>query len=652
MIERSGLVFAMLALWIAPLTAQIPLERLEEEAFRQAAAVVDASVVRIDTVGGLERVGNLLIGTGPTTGLIVSSDGLVISSTFNFVSKPASILVTLADGRRLPARQVAEDKSRMLTLLQIDAVDLPVPQAAPRDSIRVGEWALALGRTFEGGQVGVSVGIVSAVERVWGKALQTDAKVSPVNYGGPLVDIQGRVLGVLAPMSPNEAGETAGVEWYDSGIGFAVPLEDVLQVLDRLKTGETLLSGLMGVTFKGESPSGGETEIDRVRFRSPAEAAGFKSGDNVVEADGKPVATLAQLKHALGRKYAGDTIQVTVARGEERIKADLKLVGELPPFKPAFLGILPARLKTGETRDGVEVRFVYADSPASQAGLKPRDRILKFGDKETPTADSLLDAVGRVRVGEKTTLVWKSGDAEQSAKVALIDVPDQTPAALAAPLLESAKVYPEDGPARGRITETLAAHNREYWAYIPEDYNPAQPQGLVVWLHPAGDTMEADVYKQWKTLCDRRGLILLGPKAEQVAGWTANDAEFVTDLIAHAREKYTIDPHRIVMHGHTSGGPLAWLFSMKNRDLVRGCSISASPLPFPPPENDPAQRLQFHLLSGSKDPTHERMVQSAEVLRQRGFPVSLPTLSITEGKYPSGEALEDLARWIDALDRI
>src|SRR5690606_23480756 len=108
----------------------------------------------------------------------------------------------------------------------------------------------------------------------------------------------------------------------------------------------------------------------------------------------------------------------------------------------------------------------------------------------------------RVRVGEKTTLVWKSGDAEQSGEVTLIDVPDQTPASLAAPVLESAKVYPEDGPARGRITETLAAHNREYWAYIPEDYNPAQPQGLVVWLHPAGDTMEADVYKQWKSLCD------------------------------------------------------------------------------------------------------------------------------------------------------
>ena len=72
----------------------------------------------------------------------------------------------------------------------------------------------------------ISVGIVSAVNRIWGKAIQTDAKISPTNYGGPLVDIAGRVLGVLVPLSPMATDELAGVEWYDSGIGFAVPLDD------------------------------------------------------------------------------------------------------------------------------------------------------------------------------------------------------------------------------------------------------------------------------------------------------------------------------------------------------------------------------------------------------------------------------------------
>ena len=84
----------------------------------------------------------------------------------------------------------------------------------------------------------VSVGIVSALDRIWGKAIQTDAKVSPTNYGGPLVDLQGRVQGVLVPASPQAEGETAGFEWYDSGIGFAIPLEDVYAVLPRLQAGQ------------------------------------------------------------------------------------------------------------------------------------------------------------------------------------------------------------------------------------------------------------------------------------------------------------------------------------------------------------------------------------------------------------------------------
>ena len=80
-----------------------------------------------------------------------------------------------------------------------------------------------------------SVGIISAVGRIWGRAMQADAKISPVNYGGPLVDLYGRVLGVIVPADPRSEGETAGVEWYDSGIGFAVPLEDILAALPRLK---------------------------------------------------------------------------------------------------------------------------------------------------------------------------------------------------------------------------------------------------------------------------------------------------------------------------------------------------------------------------------------------------------------------------------
>ncbi|MCA9033279.1 MAG: trypsin-like peptidase domain-containing protein, partial [Planctomycetaceae bacterium] len=220
---------------------------LEETSFQQAVAAVDPSVVRIETVGGVDLVGEVLTAAGPTTGVVVSADGFIITSRFNFISKPTSIVVTLADGTKLPAQIVGDDMSRMLTLLKVDASGLSPIQPAPVESSRIGSWALAVGRTFELEFPNLSVGIVSAVERLNGRAIQTDAKVSPLNYGGPLVDLAGRALGVLVPLSPQQKDETAGVEWYDGGIGFAVPMADIYRVLPRLQAGETLKQGLIGI---------------------------------------------------------------------------------------------------------------------------------------------------------------------------------------------------------------------------------------------------------------------------------------------------------------------------------------------------------------------------------------------------------------------
>ena len=110
-------------------TAQVDdLSAREESAFREAVERVAPSVVKIEALGGLERVGDVLLGDGPTTGLIVSADGYIISSIFNFAQQPASILVTLPDGTRTPATWVAADKSRMLVLLKVNvAAQLPVP---------------------------------------------------------------------------------------------------------------------------------------------------------------------------------------------------------------------------------------------------------------------------------------------------------------------------------------------------------------------------------------------------------------------------------------------------------------------------------------------------------------------------------------------
>jgi len=101
-------------------------DALEQAAFTAAVDRVAPSVLRIETVGGLEKVGQLLLGAGPTTGLVADPAGYIVSSAFNFINKPASILVRLPDGTRKPATLVATDHARMIVLLKIDA-EKPLP---------------------------------------------------------------------------------------------------------------------------------------------------------------------------------------------------------------------------------------------------------------------------------------------------------------------------------------------------------------------------------------------------------------------------------------------------------------------------------------------------------------------------------------------
>ncbi len=118
----------------------------EQVALRAAAQAVAECVVQIETLGGLEKIEGLLVGTGPTTGLIVAPDGYIVSSAFNFIQQPSSILVTLPGGQRQPATVVARDESRMLVLLKVvPESPLPVPVAAPRQEMRVGQWTVAVG---------------------------------------------------------------------------------------------------------------------------------------------------------------------------------------------------------------------------------------------------------------------------------------------------------------------------------------------------------------------------------------------------------------------------------------------------------------------------------------------------------------------------
>lgn len=632
-----------------------------------AVAGVAPSVVRIETVGGLERVGQVLIGEGPTTGLIASPDGYILSSSFNFAQQPSSILVTLPDGQRLPARRVATDHNRMVTLLKVEPTgELPVVQAAPLSSIRVGAWALAVGRTYENDQPNVSVGIVSALARIWGKAIQTDAKISPANYGGPLVDIEGRVMGLLVPLAPEQAADVSGVEWYDSGIGFAVPLEPLLEMLPRLKAGEDLYPGVLGISLKGKNIYADAAEISVVRPNSPAYKAGLKPGDRIIAVGDQPITRHAQLKSQLHPRYAGDTIRLVALRGQERIERDIQLVDKLLPYDRPFLGILPLRraaLDSTEARPDVApaqpaaveeqpivVRYVYPASPAAQAGIVAGDRIVALAGEPLHSPEDLSVRLAASEVGAKVALTIARGDQSSTVEATLAAQPETVPAELPP---QYPPIEPPTGerPAVGRTTVKVPEYKNDCLLYVPASYDPRLDSGLVIWLHGEGGLKADDVLARWSPVCDAHNLIFVAPQSASPARWVPGELDFIRKAVDQVRANYSVAPARVVAAGHELGGQIAYVVAFVHPDLVRGVAAIDAPLAGRVAETDPAQPLLIYTTAARHGKSAAAIAAGIERLRKLKFPLTVRDLG-DSGRDLSADELAELARWIDTLDRL
>ncbi len=626
------------------------IDELEERAFKEAVAKVAPSVVYIRTVGGLDRVGKTLIGSGPTTGLVVAEDGYVISSAFNFVQKPSSILVTLPSGKRASAEIVARDQSRMLVLLKVNTDErLVAPIAVRREEMIVGQWSLAVGRTFDAERPNMSVGVLSATNRIWGKAIQSDAKISPSNYGGPLIDIHGNVLGVLVPMSPQGKGEMAGSEWYDSGIGFAVPLDDVFRHLDTMKAGEDLFPGLLGVSLKGSDVYADAAILAGIHPKSPAAEGGLKVGDKIVEVDGVPIIRQAQLKHALGKRYAGDQVKLVVARGEDRINSSVKLVDKLVPYEHPFLGILPAR---DNAEKGVAVRYVYPGSPADEAGIASGDRLVALAGIDLQDANAMRDLMGAYEPGVQVAVKIVRGAETLAKEVTLVGIPSEIPAEVPAAKTPATE-KPEQPPVVGEVEIKIPEEPANCLAYVPENYHPDVPHGLLVWLHAPGKFNKEELIARWKSHCEQRGLILLAPQSADPKRWRATDADFIRKTIDDVLANYNVDRSRIVTHGHQAGGAMAFLVAFKQRDLIRGVASVDSALPqrTPVPNNDPVQRLAIYMTTASKSRLASAIEAGSKRLVEMKFPVTLKDQG-EQARYLSADEISELVRWIDTLDRI
>jgi len=706
-----------------------------EKAMKAASEKVAPLIVKIDTSGGTETIRGggpgrggppqgpgIRKGLGPTTGLIVSADGYIITSAFNFANKAMDIVVSVPGRERFVADVVSTDHTRMITLLKLKPKDakkpisgLPVPVPFPKSEMEMGQWALALGRTLDPNldhPPSISAGIISAKNRIWGKAIQTDAKVSPVNYGGPLTALDGRVFGVLVPASSRGEDETAGVEWYDSGIGFAIPLEDVLAALPRLKEKKNLHRGLLGVTPKpGGDMYNAPAVIGSIMPDSAASRIGLKVDDTITHIDGQPIPNYSTVMHILGPRYEGDEVEVRIKRGDkEEVFPKVRLSG-ISATVTAFLGVLPMRDDPGP---GVEIRYVFPKSPAEIAGLKGGDRLMKIGTAATPTLAPLANraaltaAIARLganaevkfevkrKAGGKTETVTAKLVPAEATLPAILPLPSSVGKALEKPKavpMPPVKIDPKKGPKlpeppkkpdtslafqdkpkpgdfdkdepkekkdekpkieTGLLKRKNEALGREYWVYVPRTYDPNVSHGLMVWFHDAGrGAKDADDMKAiWQGFCEDYNFIMMGSKSQNNDGWLASETEGVMMDVKAVLGQYTIDRARVLAHGMGVGGQMAFYIGFNARDTFRGVATVGAVLGTSPKDKIPNQPLSFFISGGDKDPLIKEIRDSKTVLEEKKYPIIYREMKDTGKQYFLTDVFEDLQKWMDSLDQI
>jgi S1-C subfamily serine protease len=273
---------------------------------------------------------------GIGSGFIFRSDGYILTN-FHVIEEARNIRVGLYDKTELPAKAVGVDPWLDLAVLKVNAnKPLPKLEFGDSDTVEVGDWAIAIGNPFGLGQT-VTIGFINAKERefesVEGRRsvhsyIQTSALINPGNSGGPLLDLNGKVIGINTFIY-NPAGERFGI-----GIGFAIPINTVKALLDRLMKGGIVEHAYLGVVVEsadkpevtryGIKPREGAL-ILKVHPQSPAANAGIQAGDIIVRFNGKPIHSGINLIREVWIAEPYSEAVIELLRNEQPLKIKVRL---------------------------------------------------------------------------------------------------------------------------------------------------------------------------------------------------------------------------------------------------------------------------------------------------------------------------------------
>lgn len=327
---------ALLAVWFAaraPESADADVARAVSRTYQEVSAAVAPGVVRI---ASFATRGGLPVPRGEGSGIVTRADGLVVTNA-HVVAEADVVRVAFLDGETVVADVVGVDEESDLALLRVPREGLVALTLRTEQPPRVGEAVLAIGNPLGLGHT-VTAGIVSGLGRAVGIAtyedfLQTDAAISPGNSGGPLIDLDGRVVGVNTAVADASRG--------GQGIGFAIPAAMVADVVGELERSGRVTRGYLGVQLalvdaNGVVPRVGPGEfvgVERVHAGSPAERAGMRVGDVVLAFGDAPVDSVSGMLALVARGTPGDRVPVRVRRGEDELVLELTLAA-----RPATLG--------------------------------------------------------------------------------------------------------------------------------------------------------------------------------------------------------------------------------------------------------------------------------------------------------------------------